>query len=193
MSRRPLLLLALGAALVLPGCGGSAEPAPGAAGTAAAEAAVPGAVSSPPAPGDVPAGTEGTAGDALDFAATTLDGAPFSGASLRGRPAALWFWAPWCPTCLRQAPAVREAVAAHPEVNIVGVAGLDSAENLPGFVDMAKVSSIPHLSDEPGEIWKRFEVAEQSTFVLLDVTGQVVFRGPLEPDEIAGRLARLAG
>ena len=34
------------------------------------------------------------ADDRLDFTGTTVDGAPFNGASLAGRPAMLWFWTP---------------------------------------------------------------------------------------------------
>ncbi|NHC14002.1 TlpA family protein disulfide reductase [Motilibacter deserti] len=195
MARRWLVpLVAAGSALA--GCGGTAEPSaapapPAGAGTSAASSAP--AAGRTPAPGSTsqPAAAPG---GALDFAATTLDGAAFSGASLRGKPTVLWFWAPWCPTCLMQAPGVREAITAHgDDVNLVGVAGLDKAANMPAFVEMAKISAIPHLSDEPGELWKRFEVVEQSTFVMLDADGQVVFRGTLDPDEIAGRVDALAG
>ena len=45
------------------------------------------------------------ADDRLQFTATTLSGAPFNGASLQGKPAVLWFWAPRCPFCNAEAPA----------------------------------------------------------------------------------------
>ncbi len=45
-------------------------------------------------------------GDPLSFSGETIDGEAFEGASLAGRPAVLWFWAPWCPTCRGQIPQV---------------------------------------------------------------------------------------
>jgi thiol-disulfide isomerase/thioredoxin len=36
------------------------------------------------------------------FTATAIDGTRFDGASLEGKPAVLWFWAPRCPTCRAQ-------------------------------------------------------------------------------------------
>jgi thiol-disulfide isomerase/thioredoxin len=128
----------------------------------------------------------------LAFTGTTLDGQPFDGTSLAGKPAVLWFWAPWCPTCLQQAPGVRAAVDKYAgRVAIVGIAGLDKTAAMPEFVRLAKVSGLPHLADEPGVLWKRFGVTAQSTFVLLDAAGEVVFRGPLTAGEIPDRIGEL--
>jgi thiol-disulfide isomerase/thioredoxin len=131
-------------------------------------------------------------GSPLEFTATTVDGKPFDGRSLAGRPAALWFWAPWCPVCLQQAPGVRKAVEQHGDrVAIVGVAGLDKAAAMPEFIRLAKVEAMPHLSDEPGEVWRRFGITAQSTFVLIDAQGTVTFRGRLAADDIPDRVAAL--
>ena len=62
------------------------------------------------------------ADDRLQFTGTTLSGAPFSGASLVGKPAVLWFWTPWCPFCNAEAPSVSQVAAANPTVTFVGVA-----------------------------------------------------------------------
>jgi peroxiredoxin len=133
-------------------------------------------------------------GSPLEFTATTVDGKQFDGRSLAGKPAVLWFWAPWCPVCLQQAPGVRTAVEQHGDrVAIVGVAGLDKAAAMPEFIRLAKVEAIPHLSDEPGDVWKRFEITAQSTFVLIDAQGTVTFRGRLDADDIPGRVAALLG
>jgi thiol-disulfide isomerase/thioredoxin len=144
---------------------------------------------------DAPTGSDKSPAQRLqDFSGEKVGGGTFDGATLAGKPTALWFWAPWCPTCLGQAPGVREAVEQHADrVNIVGVAGLDKAEAMPDFVRMAKVDTMPHVSDADGELWKIFEVREQSTFVLLDKAGKVVFRGKLSADEVPDRIAALAG
>jgi len=133
-------------------------------------------------------------GSPLEFTASTVDGKQFDGRSLAGKPAVLWFWAPWCPVCLQQAPGVRKAVEQHGDrVTIVGVAGLDKAAAMPEFIRLAKVEAIPHLSDEPGDVWKRFGITAQSTFVLIDVQGTVTFRGRLDADDVPDRVAALRG
>jgi thiol-disulfide isomerase/thioredoxin len=133
-----------------------------------------------------------TPGPLLAFTATTLDGAPFDGMSLAGKPTVLWFWAPWCPTCLQQAPGVRDAYARyHDKVNIVGVAGLDKTEAMPEFVRLAKLPAMTTIADEPGTVWKRFEVTAQSVFVFIDATGKVTFRGALASDDVPDRIAAL--
>jgi thiol-disulfide isomerase/thioredoxin len=130
----------------------------------------------------------------LAFTATTLDGKPFDGASLQGQPAVLWFWAPWCPVCLGQAPGVREAVSRYGDrVAIISVAGLDKTEAMPEFVRLAKVEGMTHLADEAGVVWKRFGVTEQSIFVFIDAGGQVTFRGRLDPHDIPNQVAALLG
>ncbi len=129
----------------------------------------------------------------LAFTGTTVDGKPFAGASLLGKPTVLWFWAPWCPTCLMQAKGVREAVAASGDrVNIVGVAGLATTKDMPEFIRLAKLSSMTHIADEAGAVWKSFEVTEQSWFAMLDAAGKVTFVGRLAPKDIPARVAALA-
>ena len=110
----------------------------------------------------------------LDFTGTTVTGEAFEGASLAGRPTLLWFWAPWCPTCRGQIPQVEGIAADHAgELNVIGIGSLDSAEAIAGFAD--DVDDVVHLEDVDGELWKRFGVTEQSSFVLLDADGTVVF------------------
>lgn len=136
------------------------------------------------------------AGGAVDLAFTvaTLDGATFDGQSLAGKPALLWFWAPWCPTCATQAPHVAAAARNHQgKITVVGVAGLDTTAAMREFVALPQVSHIVHLADEHGVAWKRFGVTAQSTYVLLDASGQVAYRGYLDGDELTRRLSALAG
>jgi peroxiredoxin len=169
---RTLLVVSL---LVLAGCGGGSDPS----GQRAADG------STPPAT---------AAGPLLAFTATTLDGKTFDGMSLSGKPAVLWFWAPWCPICLQQAPGVRTAVQRYADrVSVLGVAGLDSVAAMPEFVRLAKVESMPHLADEAGDVWKRFGVRAQSTFVLVNAAGEVTFRGRLDANEVPDRVAALLG
>ena len=110
---RPAMVAVIGTVLVLAGCG-DAQPAGGPSdarpahgddlvrhcrGHAPASRA-PTKQAPKPAPKPVP--------EQLRFTAETVDGKEFSGASLAGKPALLWFWAPWCPNCQAEAPAIAE-------------------------------------------------------------------------------------
>ena len=116
----------------------------------------------------------GSVPETLDFSSTLVSGQAFEGASLAGRPTLLWFWAPWCPTCRGQIPQVEGLAADHAdELNVVGVGSLDSSEAIADFA--GDVDGVVHLEDVDGELWQRFGVTEQSSFVLLDAEGTVVF------------------
>ncbi|MGP3921975.1 redoxin family protein [Streptomyces sp. 8N616] len=185
--RAPVLVAALLAAtaLAVAGCGmdsGGGTAAPGTGARADAADA-----------GD--AGDAGGVGEPLRFSGTTLEGKPFDGAKLAGKPAVLWFWAPWCGTCRGQAPqAAKLAKTYEGRVNVVGVAGLDKPGPMRSFVSSRKVGGFPHLNDEQGSIWRKFEISQQSSFVLLDKDGKVVHSGvPSGPEELDSRVAKLVG
>jgi thiol-disulfide isomerase/thioredoxin len=170
ISRRAVVSMVVVAALALTGCGATgADPKPGPQGTGTA-----------------------SADGSYDFTAATLDGATFDGRSLTGKPAVLWFWAPWCPTCLGQAKQVNALAADYAgKATVVGVAGLGTVPEMRDFVGLAKLSGFPQLADEQGVVWKRFEMTAQSTFVVLDAEGAVTARGHVDPAELPGRLDKL--
>jgi thiol-disulfide isomerase/thioredoxin len=130
----------------------------------------------------------------LEFTGTKLDGQPFDAATLAGKPVVLWFWAPWCPTCAAEAPDVLEIRTEYGDrVGLLGVAGLDKLENMQPFVDRTKTGQITHVGDPKGEIWRRFEITQQSTYVLLDASGEVSFTGILSGQELHDKVAALVG
>jgi thiol-disulfide isomerase/thioredoxin len=131
--------------------------------------------------------------DILKFDSRTLDGQAFSGASLAGRPTVLWFWAPWCGTCAGQAASIRDMFAAHAEqVNIVGVAGLGDERAMREFVGDFELAGVTQLNDQTGEVWRRFEVTEQSTYVFLDRAGRMTHRGWLDSVQFESQVAAFA-
>lgn len=143
------------------------------------------------AAGDGSAGA-GTPAATLTFTGETLDGSAFDGARLAGKPAVLWFWAPWCPTCRAQAPHVAKISAQYSgQVNVVGVGGLSDAADIREIA--RQVEGPTHLVDEEGSIWTHFGVTAQSTFVLLDADGAVVSEGYLDNDVLSARVAELVG
>ncbi len=164
-------ILALVAALVLlvSGCGNQA---------------------SPPASGSEVIGT-GKVAD-LDFSGTTVDGSAFDGHSLAGKPAVLWWWAPWCPTCRAQSTNVSDLAERYDgEVAVVGVGGLDSAEAIEELA--GQIPHVTHLVDDQGEVWQHFRVTAQSTYTVIDADGEIIAEGYLDDTELNDLVAQLAG
>ncbi|MEP6651470.1 MAG: redoxin domain-containing protein [Lapillicoccus sp.] len=134
-------------------------PGPSASGPAEATTAV------PSQPAAVPT--------VLQFAATTVDGKTFRGADLLGRRTVLWFWAPWCTICARNAADVKAAAEAlGPDVTVVGVAGLSaSSADMRGFVERGGLQGLTHLADTTGDLYARFGVTQQDTYVAVTPDG----------------------
>ena len=155
---------------------------------AASPAAAPAGSASPAAP-VVPVRVPET----LSFTAKTLDGTAFSAAALAGKPVVLWFWAPWCATCASQAWTVAEiAPKDRDTVPIVGVAGLGEQKAMKEFVTEFDLAGTPQLDDRSGTLWRRFEVVEQSTFVIVDRDGRVVHQGFLDGESLTRQVDALA-
>ena len=121
-----------------------------------------------------------------------MDGKPFDGASLQGKPVLIWFWAPWCPTCRSQIPQVQRLAKQYDgQLRVIGVGSLDDAAAIKRFA--AQVPGVTHLIDERGTVWKQFEVVEQSSFVLLDGRGELNFRtGYGGSEALADKVAAVA-
>ncbi|MCX4582380.1 redoxin family protein [Streptomyces sp. NBC_01481] len=196
MRARTLLPAVLAAALLtVTGCG--ADGGSDSAGDAGAAASKTSSSAQPPAPSD--GGDTGSAGaevpELLKFTGTTVDGKPFDAKTLAGKPTVLWFWAPWCPKCKAQAAETAKVAADYAgRANVVGVAGLDKNAAMKAFVSDTKTDAFPHLSDENGDVWKRFKVTEQSRYVILDKDGKTVYEGVLPGgDGLAEKVAGLTG
>ncbi|APE33176.1 thiol:disulfide interchange protein [Nocardia mangyaensis] len=128
----------------------------------------------------------------LRFTSTTVDGAEFSGESLAGKAAVLWFWAPWCPTCQREAPGIADAAKAHTDVRFVGVAALDSEPAMRDFVAKYDLGFFPNLADVDGTVWQRFGVTQQPAYAFVGADGRVdVLRGSLSESELATWIRQL--
>ncbi|ATW52858.1 hypothetical protein CGZ69_26160 [Streptomyces peucetius subsp. caesius ATCC 27952] len=131
----------------------------------------------------------------LQFTAETVDGKPFEGSTLAGKDVVLWFWAPWCGECRREAPHVAAVQAATKnEAVFVGVAGLGQSADMRAFVKDYKVSAFTHIADLNGTVWKRFGVIQQPAYAFVDDSGKVdVVRGELGEKALAAKVAELTG
>lgn len=139
-----------------------------------------------PEPVEVPA--------ALDFTSATVDGATFEGASLAGQDAVLYFWAPWCTICRREAPALPGVAQEFTgDATFLGVAGLSpDVSAMQGFVSDTGTESLTHLADTEGAIYSGFGVASQTTFAFINDDGTIeIVPGPLSTDELRSRTQAL--
>ncbi|MBC6469461.1 TlpA family protein disulfide reductase [Actinomadura alba] len=111
----------------------------------------------------------------LRFEGRTLDGRPFTGSNLAERPVVFWFWAPWCPNCVAEAPHVAAVVRKYGDrVAFVGVAGLgDNRNQMRHFVARTGVGTgdMPQLDDSTGRLFAHFRVSSVPSFVFMTLDG----------------------
>lgn len=143
--------------------------------------------------------TAAAAGDApsvpsaLAFHAMTVDGKPFDGASLAGKPAVVWFWAPWCSACRAEVPTIKAAADAYAgKAAFVGIAGLADTSAMRGFVADADLGGFPQLADTDGALWAGFDVVAQPALAFVHPDGHVeVAPGPMDAASLDGRIKSL--
>jgi thiol-disulfide isomerase/thioredoxin len=135
------------------------------------------------------------ADDRLNFTGTTLGGAPFNGASLQGKPAVLWFWAPFCPFCNAEAPGLSQVAAANPGVTFVGIAAHSDVGAMQNFVSKYGLN-FTNLNDADGAIWARYNVPWQPAWVFYRADGSSTFinntTSALSQQDLAARVAALS-
>ncbi|WP_169746635.1 thioredoxin-like domain-containing protein [Demequina maris] len=118
--------------------------------------------------------------NAFAFTAPTVMGdATFDGLTIDDTDVILWFWAPWCPTCVAEAPVLLDAADRLPAgVEIVGIAGLSGDQSfMQEFVEMTGTETFTHVADLDGTIWRGFDVSTQATIVVVDDSGDAYTLG----------------
>ncbi|GLY98546.1 redoxin family protein [Actinoplanes sp. NBRC 103695] len=130
----------------------------------------------------------------LSFTGKTIDGQAFDAATLAGKPALLWFWAPWCATCAGQAGSVQEVQEVYAgKLGVLGIAGLGSNAEMHEFVSDLEIPDVRTLDDEAGEVWRKFGITQQSTYVLIDAGGTVVTSSYLDSVDLPAKVKTLVG
>ncbi len=141
---------------------------------------------------DTPKTAAAAASGVLGFTGKTIDGEPFDAAAMAGKPALLWFWAPWCATCAAQAGSVTNVQAEYGDrLNVLGIAGMGDNADMHEFVTDLEVGTVRNLDDEAGVLWKKFGITEQSTYVLVDRAGAIVTTGYLDDLELTTKVKTL--
>jgi thiol-disulfide isomerase/thioredoxin len=133
-----------------------------------------------------------TATGTLAFTGKTLDGTAFDAATLAGKPAILWFWAPWCATCASEAQSINDLKDEYGDrLAILGIAGMGDNKAMHQFVSDLEVTKVPNLDDQQGVLWKRFGITEQSTYVLVDKAGRILDKAYLDDLQLTTKVKSL--
>ncbi len=110
------------------------------------------------------------------FELVTLTGEGAGNATLRGRPALLVFWAPWCNVCRKELPEIANFYRRDkPEqLRVFSIGFADLRSNVEAFVkDRPEVFVFPTAYDEDRWVAQAFKVRATPTYILLDADGQV--------------------
>jgi cytochrome c biogenesis protein CcmG, thiol:disulfide interchange protein DsbE len=103
---------------------------------------------------------------------TTLDGAPFDLAALRGRPVVINFWGPTCVPCREECPLLKAKLADHAAdgLTVVGVLTDDGADPARTFV-AEEGATWPTVIDPGGALKKTYRVVGRPQTYFVDRNG----------------------
>lgn len=116
------------------------------------------------------------------FRLKTFSGEVYSAESLRGQPALLMFWAPWCHVCQRELPVLAQFYLKQKPapLRVLAIGFADTQRHVEDFVK-ANPSTFPFPTayDVEDVVAGDFGVNATPTFVLLDAQGHIhlVHRG----------------
>lgn len=120
---------------------------------------------------------EGWGKEAPEFQAYTLDGYEVSNEWLRGEPALLMFWAPWCGVCKRELPQLADFYETEKpdELQVISIGGSDTEANVQEYVDEYPDVFVFHtVYDEEKIMASDFRIKAFPSYVLLDDQGDIV-------------------
>lgn len=135
---------------------------------------------------------------APEFELVTSAGEVVNNATLRGRPALLVFWAPWCNVCRKELPEIASFYRQDkPEqLRVISIGFADLRENVDAFVKARpEVFLFPTAYDEDRWAAQLFKVRATPTYVVLDQQGRIAVThlgaGLLQNDQFRAFLSGL--
>jgi len=109
------------------------------------------------------------------------------------KPLLVWAWAPYCPYCRREAPAVEQFARLHrADLQVVGVGTQNTAGEARAFRQQTGIRSFPLLYEADGfRSWRPFGFAAQPAAALLSAQGHLLrtWSGPFDEAEVLRLIA----
>jgi len=128
---------------------------------------------------------ETAAGPLPDFTLPNQNGKEVSLRQFIGKaPVLLAFWATWCPHCVESVPRINRMnadLSPGGKLQILALNYMESEQKVTAFI-AAKRIAYTVLMDRRGGVARKFHVVGIPTYILIDRSGNVVFRGYEIPD-----------
>jgi thiol-disulfide isomerase/thioredoxin len=123
----------------------------------------------------------------------SLDGKSVSLAGFAGKPTVVNLWATWCPPCRREMPALQQAQAANPDVNIVFVNQGEESATIAAFLDREGLALRHVLVDPQASVGAALGHSALPTTLFFDEHGRLVDTriGELSQATLTQRLAEI--
>lgn len=126
--------------------------------------------------------SEGLSRTAPTFRLTTFGGEVYSDESVKGKPALLMFWAPWCQVCQRELPILAQFYLQQKpaSLRVLAIGFADTRKHVEDFVKTRPSTfPFPTAYDAGDRVAGDFGVFATPTFVVLNAQGQIhlVHRG----------------
>lgn len=117
--------------------------------------------------------------DAADFKLLDLTGRELSFSASSGRPALLFFWATWCPFCLKELPDLQKQYQGLKKagVEVFAIDVGEPKERVEKFLGKKNNLEFPVLLDSDSRVASRYNLVGIPTFILIDAQGKIKVRG----------------
>ena len=124
---------------------------------------------------------------------SSMEGRSVSLADFTGKPTVVNLWATWCPPCRREMPALQQAQAANPDVNIVFVNQGEESQTIAAFLDRQGLALRNVLVDRQNSVGAALGHGALPTTLFFDTNGRLADTrvGELSQATLAQRLARI--
>ncbi|WP_317170863.1 TlpA family protein disulfide reductase [Sphingobacterium micropteri] len=113
-----------------------------------------------------------------------ISGEPISLSQLSDKYVLLDFWGSWCAPCIKGLPQLKSLASRnHENINLISIA-FEKEENLPKLESLIRENNLDwyHVREvwefnNPLNLTKLYHVQVYPTFILIDKSGKIVFRG----------------